>query len=682
MGFQKGSVTLLFLLAMSWPSGSSLAQERTAPPSRQHTALQPDSAVAVEQVSSVDGEALRAEDRDRADEIGPYRYGQTIETEFTPARHGTWEQLPSGRWVWRLRIRSQDAVSLSVAFTEFSLPPGARVYLYGADDQLVHGPYTAADGTDGQHWTPLVDGEEITIEMELPADQRRAESFVVGKIVHGYRALPGREKNPPSKAGNCNLDVACDEADPWRDQARSVARYTYESSNGSTFFCSGALVNNTAEDKTPYFMTAEHCISTPEEATSMVFYWNYQNETCRTPGTAENARVTDDNPADQTSSGAVLQVRSGNWHREGQIAGKPDLALVEVDDAIPDRFNLFFSGWSRAGTATDEGVTIHHPQGHGKRISFDEDPSSITAFGDDSGGDTHLRIGNWEVGTTEGGSSGGPLYNRDQRMVGVLSGGFAGCEGADGADDNNEPDWYGRLAPGFENGDFQSRTLADVLDPTNSGAEAVSGQPLVSDSIPPARPSNFRVANVTPDSVTLRWTAPGDDNRTGTASEYRLRRRSQEPIDSRLDFERATEIPNVPAPEPAGTRQSATVPVSQDTSYYFALVAVDKVSNTSPRAATDRDATPVSSLRVLTPPSPNPTRRTATIEFVVEEEQNVRADLYDVLGRRIRVLFDETIPSFRRQTVTADVSSLSSGIYFLRIRGTSDARTERVVVAR
>jgi len=682
MDVQKWSAGLLLcLLTVSWPSGLLFAQDRTVPPSRQHATLQSVSEIAVEQVPSVDGDALRAEDRERANETGPYRYGQTIETDFAPARHGTWEQLPSGRWVWRLRIRSQDAVSLSVAFTEFSLPPGARVYIYGADEQPVHGPYTAADATAGQHWTPLVDGEEITIEMGLPEDQRRAEPFVIGTIVHGYRALPGRRKNPPSKAGNCNLDVACDEADPWRDQVRSVARYTYES-NGSTFLCSGALVNNTAEDKTPYFMTAEHCISTPEEATSMVFYWNFQNETCRTPGTAENARVTDDNPADQTSSGAVLQVRSGNWHRMQQIEGRPDLALVEVDDAIPDRFNLFFSGWSRTGTATDEGVTIHHPQGHGKRISFDEDPSSITAFGDDNGGDTHLRIGNWEVGTTEGGSSGGPLYNREQRMVGVLSGGFAGCGRADGAEDNNEPDWYGRLAPGFESGDFEDRTLADVLDPTNSGAEAISGQPLVNDSIPPARPSNFRVDTVTPDSVTLRWTAPGDDDRTGTASEYRLRRQSQRPIDSRSDFEGATEMPNVPAPAPAGTPQSATVPVNQDTSYYFALVAVDKVNNASPRAATDRDATPVSSLRVLTPPSPNPTRRAATLEFVVEEEQTVRADLYDILGRRVRVLFDETIPSFRRQTVTANVSSLSSGIYFLRIRGASDARTERLVIAR
>lgn len=682
MEFQRWTAGLFIcLLATSWTSGPIFAQERPIPPSWRHADLQSSSDVAVERVPLVNGDAFRAEDRERSDEIGPYRYGRTIETDFNPTQHGTWEQLPSGRWLWRLRIQSQDAVSLSIGFTQFQLPSGASVYLYGPDDESFHGPYTAADATAGRHWTPLVEGSEITIELELPTDGRPATQLNIGKVVHGYRALQGRQTNPPQKSGDCNLDVACEEADPWRDQVRSVARYTFES-DGFTFFCSGALVNNTAEDKTPYFLTAEHCISSPEEAATMVFYWNYENETCRRPGTAENGSVTNDDPAEQTSTGAELRVRFGNWHRMDQIAGRPDLALVEVDDEIPDRYNLFFSGWSRLGRTTEEGVTIHHPQGHGKRISFDEDPSSITAFGGNDGGDTHLRIGNWEVGTTEGGSSGGPLYNREKRLVGVLSGGFAGCGSAGGAEDNNKPDWYGRIAPGFETGDFQDRTLADVLDPTNSGAETISGRPLVNDTIPPARPPNFRVATVTPDSVTLRWTAPGDDGMTGTADEYRLRRRSQRPITSRTDFDRASPVSNIPSPKPAGSPQTATVPVNQDTSYYFALVAVDEVQNTSPRTATERDATPVSTLRVLTPPSPNPSRQSVTFEFVVEKRQTVRTDLYDTLGRHIRVVSDKTIPSFRRQTLTTNVSSLSSGVYFLRIRGETQARTERLVITK
>jgi hypothetical protein len=67
---------------------------------------------------------------------------------------------------------------------------------------------------------------------------------------------------------------------------------------------------------------------------------------------------------------------------------------------------------------------------------------------------------------------------------------------------------------------------------------------------------------------------------------------------------------------------------------------------------------------------------------VVERAQTVRAVLYDALGRRVTVLLDDEVPPFRRQRLAADVSGLASGIYFLRIRGETAARTERVSVVK
>jgi hypothetical protein len=46
------------------------------------------------------------------------------------------------------------------------------------------------------------------------------------------------------------------------------------------------------------------------------------------------------------------------------------------------------------------------------------------------------------------------------------------------------------------------------------------------------------------------------------------------------------------------------------------------------------------------------------------------------------VLLDKEVPPFRRQRITADVATLASGIYFLRIRGETAARTERVSVVK
>lgn len=676
---------VLFTLALS--VDPALGQQRPALPSVQHRSVQPSTAVALETLPPVDVTALRVEDRAQADRIGPYRYGKSVDTNLAPARHGTWEQLPSGDWLWRLRIQSQDAVSLSVGFTQFQLPPGAALYLHGPDDTAIHGPYTAADATDGQHWTPRIRGDEIVLELEVPANRRQSVGLELGKIVHGYRTFPSQGDTAPSKSGSCNLDVACEEADPWREQVQSVGRYTYES-DGSTFLCSGALVNNTAEDKTPYFLTAEHCVSTTEEASTMVFYWNYQNRTCRSLGSSENGAVTDDDPGDQTSSGAVLRARSGNWHDMNQIAGKPDLTLVEVDDQIPDSYDLYFSGWSRAGSNTSEATTIHHPQGHGKRISFDEDPSSITSYGGNNGGDTHLRIGDWELGTTEAGSSGGPLFNTNQRIVGVLSGGFAGCGGGDPAEDNNEPDWYGRVAPGFESGDYNGTTLADVLDPQNTGTESLGGLPQTEqvDFTAPSQIQDFEIRQVDTreQTVTLEWTATGDDNRTGTAFRYDLRYDTTR-IASVADFEAATRVTDTPFPAPAG--QTETVPVGPseglqaDRSYYFAVVAEDEAGNRSPLTTSTQKAILVKDIEIGKGGVAAGTNSSISeTRFVLNETQDLRVTLYDLLGRRVRVLLDEEVQEGFERVVRFQTESLASGPYFLRFTGERFAATRKIVV--
>src|SRR5690606_27436472 len=109
--------------------------------------------------------------------------------------------------------------------------------------------------------------------------------------------------------------------------------------------------------------------------------------------------------------------------------------------------------------------------------SFDDQPQTITnydsALSTPSG--THLRIAAWDLGTTEPGSSGSGLWNPDKRLVGVLSGGIAACVSQNSADDNNQPDWYGRLAHAWDSGSAANRRLRDWLDPANSGLQFIDG---------------------------------------------------------------------------------------------------------------------------------------------------------------------------------------------------------------
>lgn len=83
-----------------------------------------------------------------------------------------------------------------------------------------------------------------------------------------------------------------------------------------------------------------------------------------------------------------------------------------------------------------------------------------------------------------------------------------------------------------------------------------------------------------PDSVSLAWTAPGDDGTIGTAAAYDLRMHDQ-PIDL-TNWDLATPVSGPPAPRAAGTRQTCVVRgLTRGTVYYFAIRTRDGADNWS-----------------------------------------------------------------------------------------------------
>ena len=100
------------------------------------------------------------------------------------------------------------------------------------------------------------------------------------------------------------------------------------------------------------------------------------------------------------------------------------------------------------------------------------------------------------------------------------------------------------------------------------------------DTTAPAAVSNLATTNPTNNSIDITWTAPGDDNDTGTATTYDVRY-STSAITSG-NFASATAVTGEPTPSIAGSSESITVSgLSASTLYYFALKTSDEVPNAS-----------------------------------------------------------------------------------------------------
>jgi lysyl endopeptidase len=451
---------------------------------------------------------------------GPVRYalGHAVDDVVAggeKSRGGRWETLADGRLRWQLEIHAPDAVSIDLGFKPFRLPAGAEMVVVDVHSGDKAGPFTDADNPrGGEFWTPIQRTDRVRIELTLPADKREFLKLQLDTVHHGYKDLVAAVRQ---KSGSCNVDVVCPAGDAWRDEIRAVAVVAHnDSATREGNSCSGTFVRSTAPMAGPLFLSANHCEIVGSSAR---VYFNFQNSTCRTPGSAASG-ANGDGPLNVSLFGATMLAQTDP---SGGVVSS-DFAIMRFNNPAPAAANLFLSGWDRRDLAPDSATGIHHPQGDEKRISFENDPLSIAGYGADPGnGNTHLRIADWDVGTTERGSSGSGLWNDDGRLVGVLSGGEAACG-------NDAPDWYGRIAHGWEGLGTPDRRLRDWLDNGNTNAKTLDGtnactlnasiESTAFTSNPAAGASVVYTAAATgaTGTVTYSWDVDGDGSidRTGT----------------------------------------------------------------------------------------------------------------------------------------------------------------------
>jgi hypothetical protein len=411
----------------------------------------------------IDIKKIKAEDdiNDKL-EAKPYRVGVLQKVNYGLDNAGAWTQLPNGDRIWRVLFSSKDAIHLSVNFDKFLLPKGAHIYLYNDEKSDLLGAYKDNSNNEKQMLgTWFVKGEKLWIEYYEPKDVQGQGILNISSVIHGYRMAHTFQKGYNSlekinESGDCNHDVDCPIGADFEAERDILKKSVALLSLNNGYICSGALVNNTSQDKTPYFLTANHCYTDPNDIDSnpalysMRFNWISPNPVCAatTNSTTSSSNIT--------SGGSTL------------IAKNPDsdFMLVKLNNAIPTGWDVTYAGWDRTDIEPTFEVGIHHPSGDIMKICRDDTGAIKATTGSEDVwliGGTGAGVGEgWELGVTEGGSSGSPLFDQNGRIIGQLFGGTAACIGTN---DNDAYDLYGRFATSWDSGVISSLRLNNWLDP-------------------------------------------------------------------------------------------------------------------------------------------------------------------------------------------------------------------------
>jgi hypothetical protein len=192
-------------------------------------------------------------------------------------------------------------------------------------------------------------------------------------------------------------------------------------------------------------------------------------------------------------------------------------------------------------------------------------------------------------------------------------------------------------------------------------------------------------------SVTLFWSAPGDDSLTGRASRYDVRYSTQ--TITPANFAQASAASNLPVPGLPGATQSARIDLLQSgQTFFFAIKSADTNNNWSimsnVASGVSQDVVGVGATLTLafSAPAPNPARERSSFRLELPVPMRVQVEVFDISGRRIRTLLDEArgagVENLAFDLRDDHGSRLAQGIYLVRARLGDTAIMRRLIITR
>lgn len=445
-------------------------------------------------------EDLKTVDRWQVSQGAPLKVVVLLPTDLTIDNAGSWNTLPDGKRVWRLQVQAKDAIALMLSFRDFYIPENGKLFIYSSDKTHLIGAFTHHTNPPTKEYaTEFLAGDKIILEYEAGISENEHPRIAIDAVGYGYNHLHVSRTmadTGPGTSGSCMVNINCEEGEAWQTEKNGVCQMTLPIGN-YIYICSGALVNNTAEDLKPYILSAFHCIDldipvTEKNLNKYTFYFHFEHTGC-----------------ENNSSIASYRTITGCKKIAGiPLDGGSDGLLLLLNQTIPEHYNAYYNGWDRSNTAAQSGVGIHHPSGDYMKIStFNKVARTSTWYGIDN--IKGAPNAHWNVvfeqtanghAVTEGGSSGSPLFNQNKQIVGTLSGGSSSCEKPNGANT------YGKLYyhwDQYPNKDNTSR-MDIYLDPNHTGKTQLAGRYATA---PKAMPTDLTSVYQNGE-VLLKWKAP------------------------------------------------------------------------------------------------------------------------------------------------------------------------------
>ncbi|MBQ7442816.1 MAG: hypothetical protein IJS59_02975 [Bacteroidaceae bacterium] len=344
----------------------------------------------------------------------PYKFGYAFDVDYT-LDDGSWKDVDGGR-VWTIKIVSKGALSLNFILDNFSLPQGGKLEIINKDCDVLYGPvFHDAIPCSGRFMTDIIKGDESIFFLYEPLECEGQSTLSIKRIVHGYKDSDINESSSYGVSSPCNIDIAC--YPMYDNESKSIGKVLL--SDGMSL-CSGSLLMTTDMSFKPYFLTAFHCIdgldnddfagdgvisSIEKDAVqSWLFKFNYKKTSC-----GGNSIATT-----YSYNGAILKAAWLNT----------DFALVEITSTLSSNPNLTWLGWDKSGNVPTNGIGIHHPKGDVMKISVELDTFQLCKWEGDFGTNEYNHwLVDFDYGVTESSSSGSPLLNQNNNVVGQLHGG-------------------------------------------------------------------------------------------------------------------------------------------------------------------------------------------------------------------------------------------------------------------